>query len=88
MCSSKANHQPSLSNSLIITISNFQIMKKSYIIPSQIVCELHANNVMAVSLVDGNADPDAEVLTKENTDWDFWDDGDGYSTPKNPKFFD
>ena len=63
-------------------------MKKSYIIPSQFVCELHARNIMAVSLQDGSADPDAEVLTKENSDWDLWGDDNGYGTPQNPKFFD
>lgn len=59
-------------------------MKKSYLMPTQLICELHANSIMAVSLEDGNADPNAEVLTKEYN-WDFWTDEDA---PKNPKFFD
>ncbi|MBO7137559.1 MAG: hypothetical protein J6V92_03730 [Bacteroidaceae bacterium] len=63
-------------------------MKKSYIIPSQFVCELHARNIMAISLQGGDADPNADVLTKENSDWDFWDDEDNGYIPKNPKFFD
>ena len=49
-------------------------MKKSYIIPSQFVCELHARNIMAISLQGGDADPNADVLTKEDDDWDLWAD--------------
>jgi len=38
--------------------------------------QLHAEclQMMAVSLQDGNADPSVEVLTKENDDWDIWEE--------------
>ncbi|MCR4835098.1 MAG: hypothetical protein K5899_01750 [Bacteroidaceae bacterium] len=62
-------------------------MKKIYKMPSQIVCELQANNMMAVSLQDGNADPNAEVLGKENTDWWYDDEGEDYNPIKDPKLF-
>lgn len=61
-------------------------MKKRYIVPSQFAVELQANNMMALSLY-GNADPDGEVLTKENDDWELWDDEDESFIPKNPKYF-
>lgn len=54
--------------------------------PSQFAVELQANNMMALSLY-GNADPDGEVLTKENDDWELWDDEDESFIPKNPKYF-
>ena len=41
MRSTQANLQPSLSNSLIFTISKFQIMKKTYIQPSTFAITLH-----------------------------------------------
>ena len=50
-------------------------MKQTYILPALQVNEAEVINMMAVSLQDGNADPSAEVLTKENTDWDFWGEG-------------
>ena len=62
-------------------------MKKTYTVPSQFDVELQANNMMAVSLLDGGADPDKEVLTKENDDLDFWDDEDDSNVLKDPKFF-
>ena len=62
-------------------------MKKTYIIPSQFAVELQANNMMALSM-GGSADPDKPVLTKENNDWEFWDDEDDNSSLKDPKFFD
>ena len=40
--------------------------------PALQVNEAEVQNMMAVSIVDGNADPDKPVLTKENNDWDFW----------------
>ena len=40
--------------------------------PALQVNEAEVVNMMALSLQDGNADPDKEVLTKENGDWDFW----------------
>lgn len=64
-------------------------MKKEYTAPSQFVCELHAGNaIMQLSLQGGNADGSADVLTKENNNWDFWDDEDeGYTPIKDKKFF-
>ena len=50
-------------------------MKKTYMIPAVQVNEAEVINMMAVSLMDGSADPNAEVLTKENNDWDFWGGG-------------
>lgn len=38
------------------------------------VSEAQVTNIMAVSIVDGTADPDKPVLTKENKDWDVWGD--------------
>ncbi|MBQ9293483.1 MAG: hypothetical protein IJ219_00965 [Bacteroidaceae bacterium] len=49
-------------------------MKKTYMMPALQVSEAQAVNMMAVSIQDGNADPGKDVLTKENTDWDFWGD--------------
>ena len=49
MCSSQAKHLPSLSNSLIFTISKFQIMKKTYIIPKALIVELVSCQMMAES---------------------------------------
>ena len=62
MCSSKANHQSSLSNSLIITISKFQIMKKTYIIPEALVVSLFAN---APVLQDPSVPSDDEHIDAE-----------------------
>ena len=47
---------------------------KTYIIPALQVNEAQAQNMMAVSLLDGGADSDKEVLTKEDDNWDFWGD--------------
>lgn len=49
-------------------------MKKTYIMPAVQVEEAVAVNMMAISLQNGNADPNADVLTKENDDWDLWSD--------------
>ena len=54
--------------------------------PSLFAVELQANNMMALS-TGGSADPDKEVLTKENDDLDFWDDEDDSNVLKDPKFF-
>lgn len=40
--------------------------------PALQVNQAQAQNMMAVSILDGNADPNKEVLTKEDNDWDFW----------------
>ncbi len=62
--------------------------KKRFVAPSLFAVELQANNMMAVSLLgDRYADPDGEVLTKENDDWELWDDEDESFIPKNPKYF-
>ena len=62
-------------------------MKKTYIMPSQFDVELQANNMMAISMQGGTADPDSPVLTKENDDLDFWDDEEDSNVLKDPKFF-
>lgn len=47
-------------------------MKKIYMMPALQVNEAQAQNMMAISILDGDADPNKEVLTKEDNDWDFW----------------
>lgn len=47
-------------------------MKKKYIIPVTLVDEADVQNMMAVSLMDGQADANADVLTRENTSWNIW----------------
>lgn len=48
-------------------------MKKTYIKAAMQVCEVQANSMMAVSLIGGgNADPDEDVLSKEDSGWDIW----------------
>jgi hypothetical protein len=49
-------------------------MKKTYMMPALQVNEAEVQNIVAVSLQDGNADPNAEVLTKENNNWDIWNE--------------
>ena len=49
-------------------------MKKKYMMPALQVNEAEVQNIVAVSLQDGNADPNAEVLTKENNNWDIWNE--------------
>ena len=78
MCSFRTKHQPSLYNSLIITISKFQIMKKTYIIPAIFAVELGTCKMMAESLPVGGGetpitDP-SQILTKENKDVNVWDE--------------
>lgn len=36
--------------------------------------EAEVQNIVAVSLLNGNADPNSEVLTKEDNSWDIWGD--------------
>ena len=77
MCSSKANHQPSLSNSLILTISKFQIMKKTYIIPEMLTVQLGTCKMMAESV---GKDPtpvnpgDFEVKEQVGSSKNVWDE--------------
>lgn len=49
-------------------------MKKTYMMPALQVNEAQVQNIMAVSLQDGSADPSKDVLTKEDKNWDFWGD--------------
>jgi hypothetical protein len=44
--------------------------------PALQVSEAEAQTMMALSTQDGNADPNAEVLTKENNLWDIWGEDD------------
>ena len=55
--------------------------------PSQVACELQANSIMAISILDDAADPDERVLGKENTDWWYDDEGEDYNPIKDPKLF-
>lgn len=47
---------------------------KKYMMPAMQVNEAEVQNMMAVSLQGGSADPNGEVLSKEDKDWDLWDD--------------
>ena len=47
-------------------------MKKIYMVPALQVNEAEVQNIMAVSIINEDADPDKDVLTKEDKDWDFW----------------
>lgn len=49
-------------------------MKKTYMMPAVQVNEAEVLDMMAVSLRDGSADPNGEVLTKEDNSWDLWGD--------------
>lgn len=49
-------------------------MKKVYVVPAMLVNEAEVENMMAVSIMDAAADPNKEVLTKENTDWNVWNE--------------
>ena len=68
MRSSKAKHQPSLSNFLIFTISKFQIMKKTYIQPQAIVEFAQCEMLIAASMLDVNSD--SQSITPSNEDYD------------------
>ena len=62
-------------------------MKKIYKKPSQVACELQANSIMAISILDDAADPELDVLGKENMDWWYDDEGEDYNPIKDPKLF-
>jgi len=47
---------------------------KTYIMPVVQVEEAEVVNMMAISLQGGSADPDSEVLSKEDKDWGLWND--------------
>ena len=46
---------------------------KKYIKPSVELLQAESSEIIAVSIVSGNAD-DSEVLTKENDDWETWEE--------------
>ena len=49
-------------------------MKKTYMMPAVQVNEAEVMNMMAVSIQDGNASRNSEVLTKEDVNWNMWGD--------------
>ena len=49
-------------------------MKKTYLKPNLKSETALASQMMAVSIQDGNADPDKPVLSKEDAGWEIWDD--------------
>ncbi len=46
---------------------------KKYIKPSVELLQAESSEIIAISIVSGNAD-DSEVLTKENDDWETWEE--------------
>ena len=78
MRSSTTKHQPILSNSLIFTISKFQIMKKTYNQPTCLVVVLGTCKMMAESLGinkgGASISSSEDILVKEqNMDVNLWD---------------
>lgn len=51
-------------------------MQKIYIKPSIEILQAECTEIIAVSIIDGGTADDSEVLTKENNDWNIWEDGD------------
>ena len=49
-------------------------MKRTYLQPELVSNETQASQMMAVSIVDGDADPSKPILTKEDKNWDIWND--------------
>ena len=47
-------------------------MKRHYITPEAEQLQTEVQSMLALSLVSGTADPDNEVLVKDNEDWDIW----------------
>lgn len=47
---------------------------KKYIKPSIELLQAECVQIIAVSLIDGTDANDSEVLTKENDDWQIWED--------------
>ena len=82
MCSSRAKHQPSLSEFHIFTISKLQTMKKTYISPEFVAIELRCRRMIAQSMTmsrgSGNQiDNIEDVLVRENnptTSGNLWSD--------------
>lgn len=49
-----------------------QYMKKIYMTPAVEITEVVVEQMLALSLNNKPADPNEDVLTKENNDWDIW----------------
>ncbi|MBR1499411.1 MAG: hypothetical protein IJ615_07300 [Bacteroidaceae bacterium] len=49
-------------------------MKKTYMMPALQVNEVQAESMTAVSLINVSADPNGEVLVKQNNGWEIWYD--------------
>ena len=49
-------------------------MKKTYVLPELEIDEAQACQMMAVSILDGSADPNKPVYSKEDKDWEIWGD--------------
>ena len=65
--------KPISSYFLSLAFPNSLIMKKTYQKPVMEQLSAECSHVMAVSIItDGKADGSAEVMTKENNDWDIW----------------
>lgn len=47
-------------------------MKKTYMTPAVETTEVVVEQMMALSMNRKPADPNEDVLTKENNDWDIW----------------
>ena len=47
-------------------------MKKEYMMPALQVYEIQVNKMVAVSMIDDEANPDLPVLTREDVEWDEW----------------
>lgn len=47
---------------------------KQYLKPYMEILHAEAVEMMAISLQDGQADPDKPILSKENNDWDIWEE--------------
>jgi hypothetical protein len=49
-------------------------MKKTYLKPNNELLQAECVHMIAVSLIDGVKADNSEVLSKENNDWDMWED--------------
>ena len=47
---------------------------KKYMMPAMQVNEAEVQNMMALSIQGGSADANGEVLSKEDKDWELWDE--------------
>lgn len=48
-------------------------MKKTYITPEMEINETVVANMMALSLMEGNADSNKPALVEEEASWDIWE---------------